>query len=280
MGNIPNGPHPRMSNDENTDLLLGLGLTLNQARVYLTILRLERTAVGQIAKFSKVRREDVYRTLPSLEKMGLIERLMGKPTEIRATPISDALTFLLAEEKIKSDERLSGMKSRVQMLSLKDWKQPLPGEESIYILITEKKAILAKTSELIRNSKKEVALIADKARIMPVLSQFSDEFKQALRKDVQIRLLFEGESLNGLLKEKVEKIIAGVSVHVRFHCEALNHFLMSDDKEALITTSKESGLGTSPSLWTNNSNLIGVLRTGFESDWKKAEEYLRFPLLV
>ena len=46
---------------------------------------------------------------------------------------------------------------------------------------------------------------------------------------------------------------------------------MSDDKEALITTSKESGLGESPSLWTNNSNLIGVLRTGFESDWKKAE---------
>jgi hypothetical protein len=37
-----------------------------------------------------------------------------------------------------------------------------------------------------------------------------------------------------------------------------------------ITTNKESGLGESPSLWTNNCNLIGVLRTGFESDWKKA----------
>jgi len=51
----------------------------------------------------------------------------------------------------------------------------------------------------------------------------------------------------------------------------LNHFIMSDDKEALITTSKQSALGDSPSLWTNNSNLIGVLRTGFESDWKNAE---------
>ena len=112
--------------------------------MYLAILKLEKTAVGQIAKFSKVRREDVYRILPTLEKMGLIERLMGKPVEIRATPISDALTFLVAEEKTKSDERLTGMRSRVQSLSLKDWKQPLPGEESIYILIAEKKAILAK----------------------------------------------------------------------------------------------------------------------------------------
>ena len=88
-----------MANDENTDLLLGLGLSLKRAlRVYLAILKLEKATVGQVAKFSKVRREDAYRVLPSLEKMGLIEKLLGKPSKIRATPISDALTFLVAEE--------------------------------------------------------------------------------------------------------------------------------------------------------------------------------------
>ncbi len=46
--------------------------------------------------------------------MGLIERLMGKPARIRATPISDALSFLVAEEKTKSDERLTGMRNKVQ----------------------------------------------------------------------------------------------------------------------------------------------------------------------
>jgi sugar-specific transcriptional regulator TrmB len=261
-----------MSDDENTDLLLGLGLTLNQAKVYLAILKLEKTTVGQVAKFSKVRREDVYRLLPALEKMGLIERLLGKPTEIRATRVSDALSLLVAEEKGKNDERLVGMRGIVQKLSLKDWKQQLPKEESIYILIAEKKAILAKTSELISNSRKEVALIADKTRIMPVLAQFSDEYKLAMKKGAQVRLLFEGENPDGMLKEKVKKLVGGASVHIKFHHDPLNHFIMSDDKEALITTSKESGLGESPSLWTNNGNLIGVLRTGFESDWKKAEE--------
>jgi sugar-specific transcriptional regulator TrmB len=261
-----------MSSDENTDLLLGLGLTLNQAKVYLAILKLEKTTVGQVAKFSKVRREDVYRILPSLEKMGLIERLMGKPTEIRATLISDSLTSLVTEEKNRSDERVSGMKSMVQKLALKDWKQPPPGEESIYILIAEKKAILLKTAELINNSKKEVALIADRSRIIPILAYFSDECKHAIKKEAQIRLIFEGESPDVLLKEKVKKLIGNASVSVKFHREPLNHFIMSDDKEAMITTSKESGLGESSSLWTNNSNLIGVLRTSFESDWKKAED--------
>jgi sugar-specific transcriptional regulator TrmB len=261
-----------LSNDENMDLLLGLGLTLNQAKVYLAILRLEKTTVGQIAKFSKVYREDVYRILPTLEHMGLIERLMGKPTEIRATPISDALSFLVSEEEGKFDERLKGMKGIVERLSLKDWKQPLSKDESIFILIAEKKAILAKTSGLIRNSTKEVALIVDKTRIMPTLSQFSDEYKTAIKKGTNVKLLLEGENPDVLLKEKVAKLIGKISVQVKFFNEPLNHFIMSDDKEALITTSKESGLGESPSLWTNNRNLIGVLRTSFESDWKKAEE--------
>ena len=261
-----------MSNDENTELLLGLGLTLNQAKVYLAILKLEKTTVGQVANYSKVRREDVYRILPSLEKMGLVERLLGKPTEIRATLISDSLALLVAEEKNKAEERLTGMRTMVQKLSLKEWKQPPPGEESIYILIAEKKAILAKTSELIRNSRREVALIADKARMMWILSQFSDECKQAIKNGSQIRLLFEGEPPESSLKERVSKLIDGKSVHVKFHPEALNHFIMSDDKEAMITTSKESGLGESPSLWTNNSNLLGVPRTSFESDWKKVED--------
>jgi sugar-specific transcriptional regulator TrmB len=261
----------RMFNDENTDLLLGLGLTLNQAKVYLAIIKLQKTTVGQVANFSKVRREDVYRILPSLEKMGLIERFLGKPTEIRATRISDSLTSLVMEEKNRSQERLTDMRSRVQKLSIKDWKQQPLAEESIYILIAEKKAILAKTSELINNSKKEVGLIADKARIAQILANFPDEHKHAIRTGAKIRLIFEGESPDILLKEKVQKLIGSASVNIKFHREPLNHFIMSDDKEALITTSKESGLGESPSLWTNNRNLIGVLRTGFESDWIKAE---------
>jgi sugar-specific transcriptional regulator TrmB len=261
-----------MTNDENTDLLLGLGLTLNQAKIYLAVIKLEKTTVVQVANFSKVRREDVYRILPSLEKMGLIERLLGKPTEIRATRISDALSLLVAEEKGKSDERLVGMRGIVQKLSLQDWKQQLPKEESIYILIAEKKSIFAKTADLISNSKKEVALIADKGRIMPVLFQFSDEYAIAIKNGAMIRLLFEGETSDLSLKEKITKLIGTTSVQVKFHPEPLNHFLMSDDKEALITTSKESGLGESPSLWTNNSNLIGVLRTSFDSDWKTAKD--------
>jgi sugar-specific transcriptional regulator TrmB len=261
----------KLSNDENTDLLLGLGLNLTQARVYLSILRLDRAKVGQISKFSKVRREEVYRILPALERMGLVERILGKPTIIRATPISDALNFLVTEEKTKSDERVSSMRIRVQKLASKDWAQG-DLKESIYILIPDRLSILTKTSSLIKNSKKEVCFIADKGRVIPFLSQFLDEIRPAVKKGIQMRMIFEGSVYENLLKEKVRKMLSGDSIHIKFHFEALNHFVVSDDKEALVTTSKESGLGESAVLWTNNDNLIGVLKTSFESSWKTAED--------
>jgi len=260
-----------LSNDENTDLLLGLGLNLTQARVYLAILKLDRAKVGQIAKFSKVRREEVYRILPTLETLGLVERILGKPTIIRATPISDALNFLVTEEKTKSDERLSGMRTKVQKLASRDWKQG-DLKESIYILIPDRLLILSKTSSLIKNSKHEVCFITDKVRVLAFLIEFSDELRPAVKKGIQIRMILEGSDSEDLDREKVRKLLADDSVPIKFHHEPLNHFVVADDKEAMITTSKESGLGEAPVLWTNNDNLIGVLKTSFESSWQTAKD--------
>jgi hypothetical protein len=58
-----------------------------------------------------------------------------------------------------------------------------------------------------------------------------------------------------LLKEMVKKLIDDKSVNFKFHREPLKHFIMSDEKEALITASKESGLGENPFLLSSNSNL-------------------------
>ncbi len=140
---------------DKSDLLMGLGLTPNQAKVYHTILKIGSATVIQIAKSSSVRREDVYKVLPALEKMGLAEKLLGKPALIRATPVAGALASLIIDEKVKSDERIATMKEKFQLLSKAKWAEPLVvgGEESLYALIPEGKAVIAKLSNLISNLK-------------------------------------------------------------------------------------------------------------------------------
>ena len=64
----PNEVFMLLSSEKNVEVLLDFGLTRNQAKVYVAIARLRLASVGQISKASKVRREDVYRILPKLEK--------------------------------------------------------------------------------------------------------------------------------------------------------------------------------------------------------------------
>jgi sugar-specific transcriptional regulator TrmB len=142
---------------------MGLGLTSNQAKVYQTLLRIGSATVIEIAKSSSVRREDVYKVLPALEKMGLAEKLLGKPAMIRATPVAGALASLILDEKVKSDERIATMKTKFQLLSKAKRVQPLNvgEEESLYALIPEGKAVIAKFSNLISSLKSDVLWIAD-----------------------------------------------------------------------------------------------------------------------
>ena len=60
---------------DSTDLLTDFGLTPYQAKIYLAAVKLGPSAAGKLAKVAGVRREEVYRTLPKLEKAGLIERM-------------------------------------------------------------------------------------------------------------------------------------------------------------------------------------------------------------
>jgi len=67
------------ASEENVRALSDLGLSPNQAKVYLSVLQTEGLPVHDISKIAKVNREDVYRVILRLEKMGLIEKILGNP---------------------------------------------------------------------------------------------------------------------------------------------------------------------------------------------------------
>ncbi len=83
------------SPETNAEILSDFGLTLNQAKVYVTIAKLGIASISQVSKASKVRREDVYRMLPRLQELGLIEKILDRPAKIRATPAEDGLSILI-----------------------------------------------------------------------------------------------------------------------------------------------------------------------------------------
>ena len=264
-----------MSVSDKTDLLMGLGLTPNQAKVYQTILILGNAAVGQIAKSSLVRREDVYKVLPALEKMGLIEKLLGKPVMIRATPVAGALTSLILDEKVRSDERITSMKTKFQALAKAKWIQPIvedDGKDSLYALIPEGKAVIAKYTSLIESSKTNVSWIDTLKEISHATSLLSAEIKRAVHNSVKLRVIIEDFKSDESQSKQVQHTINIESATLRFHHQPLNRFVVFDSKEAMISTNKKSESGETSALWTTDANLIGVLTGYFETAWSESQE--------
>jgi sugar-specific transcriptional regulator TrmB len=263
-----------LSELDKTDLLMGLGLSPNQARVYQTILKLGNASVIQIAKSSSVRREDVYKVLPALEKMGLAEKLLGKPAMLRATPVAGALTSLILDEKVKSDERIASMKAKFQVLSKAKWGQPIAvGEkESQYALIPEGKAVVAKLNSLIANSKINVSWIDTLKEISHVTSLLVAEIKKAIHNRVEVKMIIEDFKPDESQTKQIQHTINIESVSIRFHRQPLNRFAVFDGREAMISTNRRNTSEDTSALWTTDTNLIGVLNGYFETAWNESEE--------
>jgi sugar-specific transcriptional regulator TrmB len=253
---------------------MGLGLTPNQAKVYQTILKLGNAPVGQIAKSTSVRREDVYKVLPALEKMGLVEKLLGKPAIIHATPVAGALTSLILDEKVKSDERIAAMKAKFQVLSKAKWVQPtaVGEEESLYALIPEGKSVIAKLNSLIDSSKIYVHWIANLKEVSHVTSLLSAEIKRAVHNSVKFGVIIEDFKPDESQSKQVQYAINIESISIRFHHQPLNRFSVFDGKEAMILTNRKSNSEDASALWTTDTNLIGVLRAYFETAWSESKE--------
>jgi sugar-specific transcriptional regulator TrmB len=90
--------------DENIGIFTRLGLTNRQAEVYLTIFKLGQTTAGACAKTMQIARAEIYRAISTLEKIGLVKRVIASPTIFRAIPIADGLSILLQRNAEKHEE--------------------------------------------------------------------------------------------------------------------------------------------------------------------------------
>lgn len=104
-----------IQNDEECiQALMKLGLTLLQATIYLALAKLGKAGVKKISKASNVARPDVYRVIPALGKIGLVEKIVATPTMYKAVPLKEGISILLQQ---KTDENIELQKKTKALLS-------------------------------------------------------------------------------------------------------------------------------------------------------------------
>ena len=94
-----------LQNDETIKILMNLGLTCLQAKTYLVLTTLKEAEAKKISKISNIARQDIYRIMPELEKVGLVERIISTPTLYKAIPLKEG-SFVLFQKRAKEHAAL------------------------------------------------------------------------------------------------------------------------------------------------------------------------------
>ena len=260
-----------MSLEEYANILSDFGLTHNQAKAYIATVQLGVASISEVSKVSKVRREDVYRMLPKLNELGLIEKLLGKPAKIRATPVEEALSILIKREKEIADKKLSALQAKKDAF-LKNFNnfelKPRIEEETRFSLITDRRAVISKGMVMLKNAERTVDIITSKNAFNEVFTIYSEIVEKTIRRGIRYRIVLDATEFDDPILKILEEYESPKKCFiVKSTDQPLIHCTIMDYKEALIATSQEPTTGRNPYLWTNDHNLIEILQKNFERVW-------------
>lgn len=265
---------------EATKTLTRLGLTAQQATIYLSLLETHETTAKEISKRSKIARQATYRILEELQEKGLVEKTIASPIKFTAMPLEDSLPILIKRKRSQISETQKNATMLLKKLKGHNLKK-LPVEEPYFCLISEKEANLLRIRKALNSSKKTVDIITTSNRFRNFASRFGEDIGSALKGFVTFRIIVEKnvdlELLrivkDSLVTKRARALDSDLPLILR-HSSAvpLSPMWIFDDKEVVIDTSLEGGLGESPTLWSNTPSLVTVFQNYFETKWIAAFE--------
>lgn len=251
--------------DKMIKTMRGLGLTLNEARIYLALLRYGVSSARTVSKVSGVTRQDVYRVMPKLQTKGLVARTLKTPTKFEAIPIEDGVSILMEKRRKKTDELQK--KTTVLIKNLRDNNQNFEWKEELEFVVIPAKEAFFRRRKMGIGAERSVDVIVSRKCFLSALYSYGDVTLMGLEKGVRFRVITEKPKE----RERFPKIWQDIKGHQLFSLRYLSTLprasvTIYDDKEMLFYLSATQSLEDA-CLWSNNPSLLAVFHDHFEIMW-------------
>ena len=252
--------------DDCVETLMGLGLTLLQAKIYLGLAKLGVADVKSISKVSKVARQDVYRVTPKLQKRGLAEKIISTPTLYRAIPLKKGLSALL-QQKVEENAEMKEKTSKLIAAFDDNFSVGMTIKENLaeFIITSEKTLFRKRITESTLAAQKSKDSILNTEGFNSMLFNGKQDLKSALKKGVKVRVIAEKpenpQAIEGMITDLEHSLL-----NIKYIPPPAPICLMIfDDKEVHLRMSE----GAVPSFWSNNPNIVSLSRRYFNELWNQ-----------
>ena len=181
---------------QHAEILMKLGLSPNEARVYLGTLKTGVSTAKIIAKTSVVGREDVYRVLPALQELGLIRKYIGAPSKYEAIPPDEALKILLYQREEENVQLKNKASEFLETCYLDLASKMVEEEKTVMVSRDNKTGVDSELIRLMRNTKQTLDFttrykLFSTAFNEPGLTDWINEMFNAAQRGVKFRMIIE-----------------------------------------------------------------------------------------
>ncbi len=256
------------------------GLTHYEARLYLAASKLGLATASQMGKTSGVRREEVYRTLPRLEKAGLVERILGRPVKFKALPVDDGVSMLIKRKEEDAQKELAALskkrESLLRMLAEETNVVEVEDNDGHFTLISDRDLVAKRMDELVNGASSSIEIADSTINIIRFLFRYETSLKGAIRRSVNIRILTEfpddDEALQSMLVDRLPKY----GVHLKYVDDIPSQYVLFDRNEVMLAAAANGSVSDSKSLWTKDSNLVSLIRKDFQDLFENSVDWFTY----
>ena len=260
-----------MEDEEVIEVLVGLGLSLLEAKIYLALLKIEcrPATVKAVSNVAEVVRQDTYRVLSDLHKRGIVEKVLTTPVMYKCVPVESVISKLLKE---KNEAYLNVKeKSEILLKNYQNIKAEDKVEENLYFSFTANTDLLIqKMKKESLNTKFEIEMIYPLEKMSVIAFHMLEDLKAALNRGVRVKLIMMagvGVEFSKALRELRKTDAKYENLQMRYlkkrHEVDLTIF---DSNRCFIRITDLLG----DSLFSTNDNIVALASHYFNSVWEKA----------
>ncbi len=239
-----------------------------QSKVYLALIKSGFATIKTISKTAQLDRSEVYRGISELQRIGLVEKAIRRPSIYQCVSMNDGLLILL-ERKTKEFNEIRTQTTRlIRKTSESQPNKTVQYEDCQFVIVPEREVALRRWMKATESAQKSLDFIIRWKGFIIGLQDRSEHFKRMLERGVKIRGIVtepkNQKSVSALITELKKK----GSYSLRYMLtspEAV--FSIIDRKEILINVIPMSVPTQTSSLWSNNPSLVAVVQDHFELKW-------------
>jgi sugar-specific transcriptional regulator TrmB len=260
-----------LKSEKDGEVLVHLGLSRSQAKIYATMSKCGTLNAATIWKTTKVARQDLYRILNELQDLGLVEKILVTPSQYRAIPMAEAVSMLYQKKKSQITqlriEVVDFVESQCQN------KQEIYPDQYNCEMIPPKDHLYLRSEQTFKRTQKTICLSSTFKRLLESLP--TNMLTEAIERDIQVRIIVNTEDKNWF-----EKLKQPYFRKPNFKIRCTHHlppsaFIIFDEKECYVSTITGADFLGACCLWSNYPSIITLLQNYFDMQWDIAQENVK-----